>query len=57
MGKYTRTFRMHHGRETGTGKADGPKGMCHAIREEDKVGWQEVEGEREATGEQRTTGG
>jgi hypothetical protein len=57
MGKYTKTSQMHHGREMETGKMDEPKGMCHAIKEEDKVGWQEVEGEREETGEQGTMGG
>jgi len=36
---------------------DGPKETHHAIREEDKAGWWEVEGEREATGEQETIGG
>jgi len=57
MGKYTGTFKMHHGRETGTGRADGPKGMHHTIKKGDKVAWQEVKGEREETGEQGTMGG
>ena len=56
-GRYTGTFRMHHGREMGTGRADGPRGTHHTIREEDKVGWQEVEGEREEIGEQGIMGG
>ena len=41
---------MHHGREMGTGRVDGPRGTHHTIRGEDKVGWQEVEGEREEIG-------
>ena len=49
-GRYTETFRIHHRREMGTGRADGPRRTHHTIRGEDKVSWQEVEGEREKIG-------
>jgi len=57
VGKYIGIFRMHHGREMGTGMVDGPKGTHHTTREKVKVGWKEVKREREEIGEQRTMGG